>query len=714
MNLYEFYTGKEFEAYKYLGAHWEADGLVFRTFAPGAERVSLIAECGGWQEVPMYKVHDGNFYECRVSNGYEGMMYKYRIYAKRPQGGGTYGKRPHGAPVSAGREHGESCAGNPCGGYLYVDHCDPYGFGMELRPGTASIVRNLETYRFTDAGWMRRRSTRMNLPLNIYEVHAGSWRRKNAPAMEDEQLKGGRAGVGMAGAAGNRADDGAGGSRGGQIGGAEGPYHGEWYNYVELAELLIPYLKEMGYNYVEFMPLAEHPCDESWGYQGTGFFAPTSRYGTAEELQRMVGMFHAENIGVLIDFVPVHFAVDGYALANYDGTPLYEYPTDDVGYNEWGSKNFCHGRGEVGSFLQSAANYWLNEYHFDGLRMDAISNMIYWQGDMSRGVNKGAVDFIKNMNQGLKERHPGCILAAEDSTSYVKVTAPVQYGGLGFDYKWDMGWMNDTLDYFRGDPLFRGGNYNGLTFSMMYFYQENYILPLSHDEVVHGKATILQKMFGLYGQKFPQARAFYMYMYVHPGKKLNFMGNEFAQLREWDEGRQQDWEMLRFPIHDAFHHYIKELNHLYVSRPELYAEEMAESGFEWLDCHQQQKCIYAIRRNGGGRSLMAVFNFSGNGQDYELRLPEEWIGMGGREAQNGEKERRGAQSGVIEGRGARGVGQGRADNQACGHGLRLLLHSDWERFSGTVREGGERFAVDEDGVFRAQLPAFSGMLFEVG
>lgn len=205
-----------------------------------------------------------------------------------------------------------------------------------------------------------------------------------------------------------------------------------------------------------------------------------------------------------------------------------------------------------------------------------------------------------------------------------------------------------------------------------------------------------------------------MYMYVHPGKKLNFMGNEFAQLREWDEGRQQDWEMLRFPIHDAFHHYIKELNHLYVSRPELYAEEMAESGFEWLDCHQQQKCIYAIRRNGGGRSLMAVFNFSGNGQDYELRLPEEWIGTRGRGAQNGEKERREVQSGVIEGRGARGVGQGRADNQACGHGLRLLLHSDWERFSGTVREGGERFAVDGDGVFRAALPAFSGMLFEVG
>lgn len=623
MNLYEFYTGKEFEAYKYLGVHREGNDLVFRTFAPGAAGVSLIAECNGWQEVLMYKVHDGKFYECRLPNGYEGMMYKYRIYSK-----GTY-----------------------------VDHCDPYGFGMELRPGTASIVRNLEKYQFKDAGWIRQRSTCMNLPLNIYEVHAGSWKRKNAPAMESEQLKG--------------AD-----SQGGRQ-----EYHGEWYTYTELAELLVPYLKDMGYNYVEFMPLMEHPCDESWGYQGTGFFAPTARYGTAEELQRMVDMFHAEKIGVLIDFVPVHFAVDGYALADYDGTALYEYPSNDVAYNEWGSKNFCHGRGEVSSFLQSAANYWLSEYHFDGLRMDAISNMIYWQGDAARGVNKGAVEFIKNMNLGLKERHPGCILAAEDSTSYVKVTAPVQYDGLGFDYKWDMGWMNDTLDYFRGDSLFRGGNYYGLTFSMMYFYQENYILPLSHDEVVHGKATILQKMFGLYGQKFPQARAFYLYMYVHPGKKLNFMGNEIAQLREWDENRQQDWGMLRFPIHDAFHHYIKELNHLYLTRPELYAEEMAESGFEWLDCHQEEKCIYVIRRNGGGKSLMAVFNFSGNVQEYKLQLPE----MEAKDASMPGQELR----------------------------LRVILHSGWERFGGTVREGEERYTVDGDGVFRASLPMFSGILFEM-
>lgn len=635
MNLYEFYTGKEFESYKELGAHWEGNELVFRTFAPGASSVALIAECGGWQDIPMHKVYDGNFYECRISNGYEGMMYKYRVY------------------------HAQS----------FTDHCDPYGFGMELRPGTASIVRDLSQYQFTDENWMRQQSTCMNRPLNIYEVHAGSWKRKNAPTMEQEQLKGAAAGET-----------------------AEG-YHGEWYTYTELAELMIPYLKDMGYNYVEFMPLAEHPCDESWGYQSTGFFAPTARYGTAGELQQMVDMFHANKIGVILDFVPVHFAVDGYALANYDGTTLYEYPSDDVGYNEWGSKNFCHGRGEVRTFLQSAANYWLNEYHFDGLRMDAISNMIYWQGDARRGVNKSAVDFIKNMNLGLKTRHPGCILAAEDSTSYLKVTAPVQYDGLGFDYKWDMGWMNDTLDYFRGDPLFRGGNYHALTFSMMYFYQENFILPLSHDEVVHGKATILQKMSGGYDWKFPQARAFYMYMYVHPGKKLNFMGNEIGQMREWDEKRQQDWEMLKYPIHDAFHQYIKELNHLYLERPELYAEEMAESGFEWLDCHQEKKCIYAIRRNGQGKSLMAVFNFSGNMQEYELKLPEIT------EASAEDKKRNKKEEKEIKKR----------DEQRT----KLILHSDWERFNGTIREGEESVAVDENGVFRATLPAFSGMLFEM-
>lgn len=592
MNLYEFYTGKEFEAYKYLGAHVEEAGTVFRTFAPNAADVKLIGECTEWNEWQMYRVNDGSIFECRTDKAWDGMLYKYRIYRKDG-----------------------SC----------MEHCDPYGFGMEADYGTASVVRAVDRYEFQDRKWMKKRTTCMDKPLNIYEVHAGSWRQKST---------------------------------------------GGWHTYTELAELMIPYLKSMGYNYVEFMPLAEHPCDESWGYQCTGFFAPTFRYGTAEQLMQMVDLFHQNDIGVLLDFVSVHFAVDGYALSDYDGSSLYEYPNTDVGYNEWGSRNFNHSRGEVRSFLQSAANYWLSVYHFDGLRMDAISNIIYWQGDAKRGVNGNAVDFIKTMNQGLKDRHPSCILSAEDSTAFLKVTAPVAYDGLGFDYKWDMGWMNDTLDYFRTDSLFRGGDgYNRLTFSMMYFYQENYMLPLSHDEVVHGKATIAQKMHGEYEEKFPQLRAFYMYMYMHPGKKLNFMGNELAQLREWSEEREQDWDILSYPIHDSFHGYIRELNHLYLSDAALFAGEMGESGFTWLDCSSRDKCVYAIRRDGAGRSLMSVMNFSGIAQPYRLKL-----------------------DGVSE--------------------LKLILNSDWERFSGKTKEDVQQYAYDR-GIFETELPAYSGMIFRI-
>lgn len=592
MNIYEFYTGKEFEAYEYLGAHVENNEIVFRTFAPGAADVKLIGECTDWTEWNMYRTHDGGFFECRTEYAWEGMLYKYRIYK-------TDGS--------------------------YTDHCDPYGFGMEENYGTASVVRDLKKYKFQDSKWMKKQSVNMDKPINIYEVHAGSWRR--------------------------RADN-------------------TWYTYDELAELMVPYLKDMGYNYVEFMPLGEHPCDESWGYQCTAFYAPTFRYGTAEQLMKMVDIFHMNDIGVFLDFVPVHFAVDEYALANYDGTCLYEYPHNDVGYNEWGSKNFNHSRGEVRTFLQSAANYWLSVYHFDGLRMDAISNIIYWQGRVERGVNLRAVDFIKTMNNGLKERHPGAILSAEDSTAYLKVTAPVCYDGLGFDYKWDMGWMNDTLDYFRTDPLFRGGDgYNRLTFSMMYFYQENYMLPLSHDEVVHGKATIAQKMYGEYEMKFPQLRAFYMYMYVHPGKKLNFMGNELGQLREWDEGREQDWDILKYPVHDSFHDYVRELNKLYISNPAMYAKEQSEEGFEWLDCNDRDQCIYVIRRNGLGKSIMCILNLSGVRQHYELCLNQ-----------------------ILD--------------------IELILNSDWERFSGDTSYDDEQYTYDGRN-FKTDIPAFSGMIFEI-
>ncbi len=558
MDFYDFYTGKCFDAYKYLGAHFFKGGTVFRTFAPSASKISVIGEFSKWEEIPMEKVHDGNFWEVSVPLAQPGMMYKYRIY---------------------------DTAGE------YIDHCDPYGFGMELRPGTASIIRDMTAYHFHDNSWLKERTDKRRSPLNIYEIHFGSFKK---PSDEPDS----------------------------------------WYSYDEMAEYLIPYLKDNGYNYLEIMPLNEYPSDESWGYQGTGFYSPTSRYGTADQLKAFVDACHQNNIGIILDFVPVHFAVDWYALAHYDGTSLYEYPHAAVGQSEWGSCNFMHSRGEVRSFLQSAANYWLTEYHIDGLRMDAISRAIYWQGTPERGVNSNAVEFLKTMNRGLKKLHPSVILAAEDSTCFPKVTESPEKGGLGFDYKWDMGWMNDTLNYFRTDPLYRGADYHKLTFSMAYYYDERYLLPLSHDEVVHGKATILQKMFGDYEIKFPQARAFYMYMYAHPGKKLNFMGNEIGHFREWDEKREQDWNLLSHPAHQDFHRFIKALNHFYLEHPAFYEMDYDPKGFQWLECKAEDRCVYAFERistdsfscsdisHPDKERIAAVFNFSGIAQkEFQIHIP---------------------------------------------------------------------------------------------
>lgn len=585
MDTYAFYVGQEFEAYQYLGSHPEGNGVVFRTFAPNISGITVVHE---GREVPMHQIHDGNFYEAWIEGAKPGDSYEYRMYFPD---------------------------GNHC------DHCDPYGFGMELRPDHRSIIRDMGSYTFHDARWMKQRNDRRREALNIYELHAGSWRKP-----------------------GDKPDD--------------------WYTYEELGELLVPYLKEAGYNYIEFLPLSEHPCDESWGYQNTGFFAPTSRYGTADQLKKMIDLLHQNDIGVILDYVPVHFAVDYYALARYDGSELYEYPSSDVGVSEWGSYNFMHSRGEVRSFLQSAANYWLKEYHFDGLRMDAISRIIYWQGDERRGVNGNAVDFLKVMNRGVKERNPGCILIAEDSTNFPNVTASVDQGGMGFDYKWDMGWMHDTLNYFQTGPEYRPDNYHMLTFSMMYYYNERYLLPLSHDEVVHGKATITQKMHGDYEGKFPQARAMYLYMMVHPGKKLNFMGNEISQLREWDEKRQQDWDLRNYPVHDAFYRYMSELNHQYLTHPALWEGDYDGDGFQWVDCHQEFKSVYVIQRKSSQEILVALFNFSAWPQEYELP---------------GMKEKKGDPE--------------------------ILFNSDWTRFGGTADDDT---SVYRDGMFF--LPPFCGML----
>lgn len=595
MDLYNFYRGQSFDAYEFFGAHVTDQNTWFRTYAPAADRVSVIGEFNDWTETPMNRALDGSVWECCIPAAQPGQMYKYRIYDQ------------------TGRS---------------LDHCDPYGFGMELRPQSASIIRELRAYEFDDWDWMLSRTDRRNEPMNIYEIHAGSWHKN-----------------------------------------PEDPENG-WYNYVELGEQLIPYVKEHGYNYIEFLPLAEHPSDNSWGYQNTGFFAPTSRYGTMDQLKELIDNCHKNEIGVLLDFVPVHFAVDDYALERYDGTALYEYPHPDMGYSEWGSHNFNHSKGEVQSFLMSNANYWLKEFHFDGLRIDALSNLIYWQGNRDRGVNVNAVQFIKNMNGGLKQLHPTCILAAEDSTQYPGVTKPVFAGGLGFDYKWDMGWMNDSLDYMKKTADQRTENYHKLTFSMMYFYDENFILPLSHDEVVHGKASILQKMSGLYEGKFPQARTFYMYMYAHPGKKLNFMGNEFAQIREWDEDEEQDWFMLRYPLHDSFQVFMKDLSKLYLACPAFWALDYNTMGFDWVDCNQEEKRIYAFVRHGGEEDVLCVFNFSEHDQDYSLRLDYN-----------------------ME--------------------LELLLASDNEIYSGTVHYEDKTVLKKKKGVFQLPMTAYSAKFFKM-
>ena len=593
MDINRFYRGEVFEAYEYYGAHLSKNGTVFRTYAPNALKVSLIGDFTGWdEEIPMQPVRDGRSYEIEVPEAEEGMRYKYRIYDRS-------GK--------------------------FIDHCDPYGFGMELRPGTCSVIRSIEGFEFGDADWLEKRTDCRDKPMNIYEVHLGSWRRKS-----DEDEEG-------------------------------------WYPYAEIADMLIDYVCGCGYNFIELMPLSEHPCDESWGYQSTGFFAPTARYGTPQQLMEFVDKCHRRNIGVIIDFVPVHFAVDHYALTEYDGTKLYEHPTDDIGYNEWGSRNFIHSKGEVQSFLQSAANYWLSVYHFDGLRMDAIRNMIYWNGEEGRGENLKAIGFLRSMNSGLKARHPSAILAAEDSSSYPKITAPVFDGGLGFDYKWDLGWMHDTLEYFQSAPIYRTRDYHKLTFSMLYFYNEKFILPLSHDEVVHGKATIAQKMNGQYPEKFPQARALYMYMIAHPGKKLNFMGSEFAQLREWDCKRQQDWDMLKYPLHDSFREYIIELNRIYLKYNALHYD-YDPTNFAWEDCNSTERCVYAIRRKSADGDILAVLNLSDWYQaDYCVNIGSD-----------------------LE--------------------VELLLDSDSQKYSGTTPEGKSDYEYSGNSI-RMNITPFSGMMF---
>lgn len=586
MDMQAFYTGHAFDAYEFFGAHTYFGGTHFAVWAPSAQYVQVVGEFG---EYAMHRTCAG-VWEADVNGADAGMAYQYRVT-------GANGRS--------------------------VDHCDPYGFAMKLRPDGRSIIAERPT-GFADEAWMAARSKSYDKPLNIYEVHMGSWQQK-----ED----------------------------------------GSWYTYAELAELLPAYCQKYGYTHLELMPLAEHPFDGSWGYQTTGFFAPTSRYGTPDELAQFINACHKQGIGVILDFVPVHFAVDEYGLKEFDGTPLYEYPAASVGQSEWGSCNFMHSRGEIRCFIQSCADYWLRVFHADGLRMDAVSRLIYWQGDPSRGVNGSTLEFLKGMNAGLQKRHPTAMLIAEDSTNFPKVTAPVEYGGLGFDYKWDLGWMNDTLDYFKKTPEERKHNLSKLTFSMMYAWNEHYILPFSHDENVHGKATIVQKMYGEYEGKFPQARALYLYMAIHPGKKLDFMGNEFAQLREWDESREQDWSVLKYPNHDSFRAFRKALNEAYLQNDGFWSREYDPAAFRWLDCAHPEKNACAIWRQGSEGGVLAAFNFGDTElTDYELTLPQ----------------------------------KGK---------LTLLLDTDWTSFGGSTTKPAKGKALPAADTLTLDLPPFSGVLY---
>lgn len=458
------------------------------------------------------------------------------------------------------------------------DRADPFAFHSELRPSTASVVWDMDNYVWNDGDWMAARSLNYIKPMSIYEVHAGSWRRvqegkENAPTEEEREF-------------------------------------GRMMTYSELGDVLIPYVQQEGYTHIELMPLTEHPFDGSWGYQATGYFAATSRYGTPNDLRWFIDRCHQAGIGVILDVVPLHFVTDFFGLHQLDGGFVYESANPNLRYTEWGTVLFDYTKPHTLSFMRSSLDFWLRYYHIDGLRYDAVSNLIFTHGNPQGSENDPGIWFLKSTNYYLHAEFPQVMLMAEDSSNYLKVTAPVQYGGLGFDYKWDLGWMNDTLEYLKMHPEDRRHSKHSIQFSMAYFYNDIFVLPLSHDEVVHGKATIVDKMWGDYDQKFSQVRLLYLYMYAHPGKKLNFMGNELAEFREWDEKKELGWNLLTYPVHDAFHRFLRELNHLMKNEPAMYDTEYDPRAVRWLETPGCEATVFAFaRRSVEGETIACVMNF---------------------------------------------------------------------------------------------------------
>ena len=536
----QYYQGYCLNAYEIFGAHLANEkgkaGVRFTTYAPHAQKIQVIGSFNDWscEGGEMKRTDEKGIYSVFIPGAKVGDMYKYRV------------------TQSTGR---------------VVDKMDPYAFHSELRPNTASIVADLDFSLWSDEKWLSKRTKNLDQPLNIYEVHLGSWKK-------DKDV--------------------------------------EWINYRDIADDLIAYLKEMHFTHVEFMPLCEYPFDGSWGYQCSGYFSVTSRYGDCEDLAYLINALHKAGFGVIMDFVPVHFVRDDFSLSYFDGTPLYEYERAHDADSQWGTANFNLWREEVRSFLMSAAAFWFDKYHVDGLRMDAISNIIHWHGNKDLGVNEGALDFIRRMNFHLNKRFAGVMLIAEDSSDFPNVTRSTLDHGLGFDYKWDMGWMNDTLKYLEMDPVYRKWHHHQVTFSMAYFYSERFINEFSHDEVVHGKKTIIDKLWGSYEQKFSQLRTLYMYMFTHPGKKLNFMGNELAHFREWDETKENDWFLLTYPLHDAFHKYFASLGQLYKKEKALYENDYHYESFRWIDADNEDENLFSYVRRSETKDIVVILNFSPN------------------------------------------------------------------------------------------------------
>lgn len=562
-----FGAGTHYEIYEKMGGrlmtHEGARGAAFSVWAPNAKAVSVIGDFNNWdaRRSPMRRLGESGIWELFLPAAAEGDKYKFHV--------------------------------TQCDGRV-VDKTDPYGVYAEVRPNNASVLYPLKRYKWKDRRWItaRRKYDFRAAPMNIYEVHLGSWKR----------------------AEGNR-----------------------FLSYTELAEQLIPYVKEMGYTHIEMLPVEEHPFDGSWGYQVTGYYAPTSRYGSPDEFKQFVDACHQNGISVILDWVPAHFPKDDFALARFDGTALYEHQDPRLGEHiQWGTYIFNYGRKEVANFLLANALYWMDIFHIDGLRVDAVASLLrldfckeegQWLPNVYGGSeNLEAIEFLKHMNSVIAEREPGALMIAEDSTAWPGVTKKVEEGGLGFSLKWNMGWMNDFLSYIKLDPIYRKYHQNKLTFGMAYHYAENFVLVLSHDEVVHTKSSMIGKMPGDVWQSFANLRLSYGFMMGHPGKKLLFMGGEFAQYSEWSEARSLDWHLLQYADHQEMQAYVKELNHLYAEESAFWAEDFDPNGFQWIECDDAESSIVSFVRRSQEKELVFLCNFTPVVHcGFSLGVPQEGV-----------------------------------------------------------------------------------------